>query len=34
MLSTITRGPGYSFTAAMQPGPFQTYALSQALNHG
>jgi threonine/homoserine/homoserine lactone efflux protein len=34
MLSYIAQGLGYGFTAAVQPGPFQTYVLSQALNRG
>jgi threonine/homoserine/homoserine lactone efflux protein len=27
-------GIGYGFTAAAQPGPFQTFVISQALSHG
>jgi threonine/homoserine/homoserine lactone efflux protein len=34
MLAYILQGLGYGFTAAVQPGPFQTYVLSQALNRG
>jgi threonine/homoserine/homoserine lactone efflux protein len=34
MLGYILQGLGYGFTAAVQPGPFQTYVLSQALNRG
>ena len=34
MLGYIVQGLGYGFTAAVQPGPFQTYVLSQALNRG
>ncbi|MBN1976485.1 MAG: LysE family transporter [Anaerolineae bacterium] len=34
MLSYILQGLGYGFAAAVQPGPFQTYVLSQALNRG
>jgi threonine/homoserine/homoserine lactone efflux protein len=34
MLSYIAQGFGYGFTAAVQPGPFQAYVLSQALNRG
>jgi threonine/homoserine/homoserine lactone efflux protein len=30
----VLQGLGYGFTAAVQPGPFQTYVLSQALNRG
>jgi threonine/homoserine/homoserine lactone efflux protein len=30
----ILQGFGYGFTAAVQPGPFQTYVLSQALTRG
>jgi threonine/homoserine/homoserine lactone efflux protein len=32
MLNCILQGLGFGFTAAVQPGPFQTYVLSQALN--
>ncbi len=32
MLTYILQGLGYGFAAAVQPGPFQTYVLSQALN--
>jgi threonine/homoserine/homoserine lactone efflux protein len=34
MLTLILQGLGYGFAAAVQPGPFQTYVLSQALNRG
>jgi len=34
MLTYIIQGLGYGFAAAVQPGPFQTYVLSQALNRG
>jgi threonine/homoserine/homoserine lactone efflux protein len=34
MLGYIVQGLGYGFAAAVQPGPFQTYVLSQALNRG
>jgi threonine/homoserine/homoserine lactone efflux protein len=34
MLGYIAQGLGYGFTAAVQPGPFQTYVLAQALNRG
>jgi threonine/homoserine/homoserine lactone efflux protein len=34
MLAYILQGLGYGFTAAVQPGPFQTYVLSQALTRG
>ena len=34
MLGYIAQGLGYGFAAAVQPGPFQTYVLSQALNRG
>lgn len=34
MLIYIIQGLGYGFAAAVQPGPFQTYIISQALNHG
>ena len=34
MLGYIAYGLGYGFAAAVQPGPFQTYVLSQALNRG
>jgi threonine/homoserine/homoserine lactone efflux protein len=34
MLTYILQGIGYGFAAAVQPGPFQTYVLSQALNRG
>lgn len=34
MLVYIAQGLGYGFAAAVQPGPFQTYVLSQALNRG
>jgi threonine/homoserine/homoserine lactone efflux protein len=34
MLATILQGVGYGFTAALQPGPFQTYVISQTLARG
>ncbi|MBN1814232.1 MAG: LysE family transporter [Anaerolineae bacterium] len=34
MFGYIIQGLGYGFAAAVQPGPFQTYVLSQALNRG
>jgi threonine/homoserine/homoserine lactone efflux protein len=34
MIVYIIQGLGYGFAAAVQPGPFQTYIISQALNHG
>jgi threonine/homoserine/homoserine lactone efflux protein len=34
MLLYIIQGIGYGFAAAVQPGPFQTYVISQALNTG
>jgi threonine/homoserine/homoserine lactone efflux protein len=34
MLSYILQGLGYGFTAAVLPGPFQAYVLSQALSRG
>jgi threonine/homoserine/homoserine lactone efflux protein len=34
VLTYIIQGLGYGFAAAVQPGPFQTYVLSQALNRG
>lgn len=34
MLTYILQGIGYGFTAAVQPGPFQTYIISQTLNNG
>ena len=34
MLFYIVQGFGYGFAAAVQPGPFQTYVLAQALNRG
>jgi threonine/homoserine/homoserine lactone efflux protein len=34
MLAYILQGLVYGLTAAAQPGPFQTFALSQALKHG
>lgn len=30
----ILQGIGYGFAAAVQPGPFQTYIISQTLTHG
>ena len=34
MLIYLIQGIGYGFAAAMQPGPFQTYVISQALSRG
>ena len=34
MLAYIIQGIGYGFTGAVQPGPFQTYIISQALRRG
>jgi len=34
MFGYIVQGLGYGFAAAVQPGPFQAYVLSQALNRG
>ena len=34
MLAYIVQGLGYGLAAAAQPGPFQTYALSQTLQRG
>jgi threonine/homoserine/homoserine lactone efflux protein len=34
MLGTILQGVGYGFAAAVQPGPFQTYLISQTLSRG
>jgi len=34
MLGYVLQGLGYGFTAAVLPGPFQAYVLSQALNRG
>lgn len=34
MFIYLLQGLGYGFTAAVQPGPFQTYLLSQALRRG
>ena len=34
MLIYLIQGIGYGFAAAMQPGPFQTYIISQALRNG
>lgn len=34
MLIYLLQGFGYGFAAAVQPGPFQTYVISQALNLG
>ena len=34
MLATIIQGIGYGFTGAVQPGPFQTYLISQSLQRG
>jgi len=34
MLATIIQGIGYGFSGAVQPGPFQTYLISQSLQRG
>lgn len=34
MLIYLIQGITFGFAAAVQPGPFQTYLMSQALNHG
>lgn len=34
MLVYLVQGFGYGFAAAVQPGPFQTYIISQSLNSG
>jgi threonine/homoserine/homoserine lactone efflux protein len=34
MLAMIIQGIGYGFTGAVQPGPFQTYLISQSLRRG
>ena len=34
MLVYLIQGIGYGFAAAVQPGPFQTYIISQSLNSG
>ncbi|MCD6286591.1 MAG: LysE family transporter [Anaerolineae bacterium] len=34
MLAIIIQGIGYGFTGAVQPGPFQTYLISQSLQRG
>lgn len=34
MVVYLLQGLGYGFTAAVQPGPFQTYVISQALRRG
>jgi threonine/homoserine/homoserine lactone efflux protein len=34
MLVYVVQGIGYGFAAAVQPGPFQTYVISQTLNRG
>ncbi|MGD0916482.1 MAG: LysE family transporter [Thermodesulfobacteriota bacterium] len=34
MLAYVIQGIAYGFAAAMQPGPFQTYLISQTLSHG
>jgi threonine/homoserine/homoserine lactone efflux protein len=34
MLAYVIQGLGYGFSAATQPGPFQTFVISQALNRG
>lgn len=34
MLTYLILGATYAFAAAVQPGPFQTYLISQALSHG
>ena len=34
MLGYLILGITYAFTAAVQPGPFQTYLISQTLSNG
>jgi threonine/homoserine/homoserine lactone efflux protein len=34
MLAYVLQGLGYGFTAAVQPGPFQTYVISEAVQRG
>jgi len=34
MIAILLQGIGYGFAAAAQPGPFQTYIVSQSLNRG
>jgi threonine/homoserine/homoserine lactone efflux protein len=34
MLIYLIQGVTFGFAAVVQPGPFQTYLMSQALNHG
>ncbi|MCJ7551083.1 MAG: LysE family translocator [Anaerolineae bacterium] len=34
MLAIILQGIGYGFTGAVQPGPFQTYLISQSIQRG
>lgn len=34
MLASLILGATYAFAAAVQPGPYQTYLVSQALRHG
>jgi threonine/homoserine/homoserine lactone efflux protein len=34
MLTYLVLGMTYAFAAAMQPGPFQTYVISEAISHG
>lgn len=34
MIAILLQGIGYGFAAAAQPGPFQTYIVSQCLNRG
>jgi threonine/homoserine/homoserine lactone efflux protein len=34
MLAVLVQGIGYGFAAAAQPGPFQTFLVSQTLNRG
>jgi threonine/homoserine/homoserine lactone efflux protein len=34
MLAYLLQGLGYGFSAAVQPGPFQTYVISEALQRG
>jgi threonine/homoserine/homoserine lactone efflux protein len=34
MLAYLLQGLGYGFAAAVQPGPFQTYVISEALQRG
>jgi threonine/homoserine/homoserine lactone efflux protein len=34
MWAYLLQGIGYGFAAAVQPGPFQTYLISQTLSNG